>query len=275
MGWWEPHWQHTAVIELTAAAPVSELPAAASRYYYQVTGCGLSSEVSSFRPPNVGPQHTLTAVLTADMGATTPDRISQRKSSPMSASPSDACLVLPCLALPCLALPCLALPCLALPCLALPCLALPCLALPCLALPDSTDQSGCWGGCVRVCINRLGGGGRLPDYRQYGSAHRQWLRRPACRPSTLCGGFSLCHRLPRQMGDFYERDRPCNETRSVYGKITGSCHLLHYVVSLANIRMNLLRAWPSSLTSLGRLVKGTMSRTGTTQARLGRGKGRS
>jgi hypothetical protein len=132
MGWWEPHWQHTAVIELTAAAPVSELPAAASRYYYQVTGCGLSSEVSSFRPPNVGPQHTLTAVLTADMGATTPDRISQRKSSPMSASPSDACLVLPCLALPCLALPCLALPCLALPCLALPCLALPCLALPCL-----------------------------------------------------------------------------------------------------------------------------------------------
>ena len=75
MGWWEPHWQHTAVIDLVLT---QEEPAA--MYYYQVTGCGQSSEIRSFRAPNVGAQHTLTAVLTADMGATTPDRISQRES---------------------------------------------------------------------------------------------------------------------------------------------------------------------------------------------------
>jgi hypothetical protein len=79
MGWWEPHWQHTAVIDLMSAQtePVA-------MYYYQVTGCGWSSEISSFRPPNVGHEHTLTAVLTADMGATTPDRISQRESLSVS-----------------------------------------------------------------------------------------------------------------------------------------------------------------------------------------------
>lgn len=81
MGWWEPHWQHTAVIDLMSAQtePVA-------MYYYQVTGCGWSSVISSFRPPNVGHQHTLTAVLTADMGATTPDRISQRESLPSAAT---------------------------------------------------------------------------------------------------------------------------------------------------------------------------------------------
>jgi hypothetical protein len=77
MGWWEPHWQHTAVLNLALLTR----PPNSTRmyYYYQVSGCGLSSTIGSFRAPNIGHQHTLTAVLTADMGATTPDRISQRE----------------------------------------------------------------------------------------------------------------------------------------------------------------------------------------------------
>jgi hypothetical protein len=78
MGWWEPHWQHTAVLDLTTlVGDRSEPPRPRQTYFYQVAGCGLFSKVSTFQAPVVGHQTTLTAVLTADMGATTPDKISQ------------------------------------------------------------------------------------------------------------------------------------------------------------------------------------------------------
>jgi hypothetical protein len=74
MGWWEPHWQHTAVIDLTLAG---RAPTPRQTFYYQAVGCGLASKIGTFHAPSVGPQTTLTAVLTADLGASTPDRISQ------------------------------------------------------------------------------------------------------------------------------------------------------------------------------------------------------
>jgi hypothetical protein len=74
MGWWEPHWQHSAVLDLTEVAGA---PSPGRVFYYKVSGCGSGSVLSSFRAPVVGHTTTLTAVLTADMGATTPDRISQ------------------------------------------------------------------------------------------------------------------------------------------------------------------------------------------------------
>jgi hypothetical protein len=59
------------------ATPTATAPSARLKYYYQVAGCGLVSEPNTFSAPVVGHLATLTAVLTADMGATTPDRISQ------------------------------------------------------------------------------------------------------------------------------------------------------------------------------------------------------
>jgi hypothetical protein len=82
MGWWEPHSLHTAVLILSRRSGekvgvAQQPPAPKQTFFYKVTGCGLSSELRSFCAPAVGPKTTLTAVLTADMGASTPDRISQ------------------------------------------------------------------------------------------------------------------------------------------------------------------------------------------------------
>ena len=74
MGWWEPHFMHTGVLDLHGLAPRSLV-------YYQATAncsAGAKSKVAKFRvPPGVGPHVALAAVLTADMGATTPDHVSQ------------------------------------------------------------------------------------------------------------------------------------------------------------------------------------------------------
>jgi hypothetical protein len=73
MGWWEPHSMHTAVLNLKDLAPRTPV------YYQAVSSCsGATSRVGRFLvPAGVGPHVALAAVLTADMGATTPDHISQ------------------------------------------------------------------------------------------------------------------------------------------------------------------------------------------------------
>lgn len=70
LGWWDPGNFHTAVLDLTGLAPGSTV-------FYGVVAAGVQTPTRSFRVPNVGPGGTLRAVLTADMGATTPDKVSQ------------------------------------------------------------------------------------------------------------------------------------------------------------------------------------------------------
>eukprot|EP01052_Picozoa_sp_SAG31_P022732 SAG31_NODE_1823_length_7191_cov_9.623519_6_plen_214_part_00 len=69
MGWWDPGFALTAELDLTGEAGVT--------VYYRVSSNGVQSAVHSFRIAGVGPERTVAAVLTADMGATTPDHIAQ------------------------------------------------------------------------------------------------------------------------------------------------------------------------------------------------------
>eukprot|EP01050_Picozoa_sp_SAG11_P022360 SAG11_NODE_4212_length_2011_cov_1.399059_1_plen_637_part_01 len=73
MGWWEPHHLHTTVLDLKGLAPGTSV------YYQATTSCsGAKSKVARFRVPlGVSPHLALGVVLTADMGATTPDHVSQ------------------------------------------------------------------------------------------------------------------------------------------------------------------------------------------------------
>eukprot|EP00936_MAST-01D_sp_MAST-1D-sp1_P002560 g2560.t1 len=74
-GWWEPGYQHSAVLQLGQPGPP---PPGGTRVWYSVrSGGGPSSAVASFAVPAVGAATTLRVVLTADMGATTPDRVNQ------------------------------------------------------------------------------------------------------------------------------------------------------------------------------------------------------
>ena len=70
MGFYAPGLQHSAVLNL------SEFMGGAS-IYYRASVDGVASQIFNFRVPAVGPTTTLRAVLTADCGATTKDRVSQ------------------------------------------------------------------------------------------------------------------------------------------------------------------------------------------------------
>ena len=79
LGWWDPGMMHTAVIKPLDAA--TGFPPG-STVFYRVETAGGPSATQVFRVPAVGANYTLSAVLTADMGATTIDKTSQHWQEP-------------------------------------------------------------------------------------------------------------------------------------------------------------------------------------------------
>ena len=78
LGWWEPGFMLSAVIDVNLRTVTRSTPlAAGDRVYYTVSSGGARSAVKSFAVTGVGPSSSVTAVLTADMGATTPDFLEQ------------------------------------------------------------------------------------------------------------------------------------------------------------------------------------------------------
>jgi hypothetical protein len=69
LGWWEPGFMLSATI--------SHGGSVGTRVFYAVSSGGVRSPTHSFLVTGVGPQHMVAAVLTADMGATTPDFVQQ------------------------------------------------------------------------------------------------------------------------------------------------------------------------------------------------------
>ena len=68
----------SAVIDVNLRTVTRSTPlAAGDRVYYTVSSGGARSAVKSFAVTGVGPSSSVTAVLTADMGATTPDFLEQ------------------------------------------------------------------------------------------------------------------------------------------------------------------------------------------------------
>jgi hypothetical protein len=70
LGWFDPGWHHTTVLDLSGSPPGTTL-------YYAVSSAGMTTPTRQFRVPSIGPQTTLRVVLTADMGATAIDKASQ------------------------------------------------------------------------------------------------------------------------------------------------------------------------------------------------------
>ena len=64
----------SAVVDLARS---SALVVPGDTLYYQVSSGGFHSAVKSFTAVGIGPHTSVTAVLTADMGATTPDFVEQ------------------------------------------------------------------------------------------------------------------------------------------------------------------------------------------------------
>lgn len=79
LGFWDPGLMHTAVIGPLDAAHGYQ-PGSSTVYY--TVGSGGETAASFFQVPAVGPDVTLNAVLTADMGATAVDKTSQHWAEP-------------------------------------------------------------------------------------------------------------------------------------------------------------------------------------------------